>query len=94
MNSGIVILKDGTPCFIHDEDLPPVKRFDFSRVTLMVRLIWDDAQTGAEKDMTLEYPLSEDFANLLEKHKIIGIGQVRDDQVHGLRTIALTISNS
>ena len=48
MNSGIVILKDGTPCFIHDEDLPPVKRFDFSRVTLMVRLIWDDAQTGAE----------------------------------------------
>lgn len=76
MNTGVLILQDGTPCIVYDEEIPHVRNIEFSYEDYLVTLVWVDPTTGQEGRFQLEYPLSESMLAAFKKYEIIGIGRL------------------
>jgi hypothetical protein len=95
MNTGVLILRDGTPCIVYDGDIPHVRNIEFDYSDYLVTLVWVDPKTGQEGRMKLEYPLSENMLSAFKKYEIIGIGRITaDKKMEDLHMIPVVFLNT
>lgn len=95
MNTGVLILRDGTPCIVYDGDIPHVRNVEFNYDDFLVTLVWVDPKTSQEGRLTLEYPLSEGMLAAFKKYEIIGIGRITaDKKMEDLHMIPVVFTNA
>lgn len=95
MNTGVLILRDGTPCIVYDGDIPHVRNIEFNYDDYLVTLVWVDPETNEEGRLQLEYPLSENMLAAFKKFEIIGIGRITEDkQMEDLHMIPVVFLNT
>ncbi|MFZ5893155.1 MAG: hypothetical protein ACOY0T_19000 [Myxococcota bacterium] len=80
MNTGVLVLSDGTPCIIHDGDIPSVRNIEVGSDDYRVTLVWVDGQAGADQRMKLPTPLSDEMVARFRKFEIIGIGRITPER--------------
>jgi hypothetical protein len=80
VNTGILILRDGTPCIIYDGDVPHVRNVEFDYDGYLITLVWVSPETGEEGRLELEYPLSDNMLAGISKYEIIGIGRITPEK--------------
>ena len=91
MNSGIVILRDGTPCLVYDADLPHVRYAEYCPKDHLISLVWLDPETQEKAYKQLEYPVPDDLYRLLDDRRFMAVGQVRGKELFDLHMIPIQI---
>jgi hypothetical protein len=86
MNSGILILKDGSPCFVYDVG-PHINRIEFSLEDSTLTLVFVDETTGAVSRQKLEFPVEERISDILKRYKLMSVGRIRDGKAHDLHMV-------
>jgi hypothetical protein len=79
MNAGILILEDGRPCFVCDQELPhPVAYLQYCREGSELSIVY---ATPNVEPRICGYPLDERFADLFQSMRRISIVVLRGGKV-------------
>jgi hypothetical protein len=93
MNAGIVMLRDGTPCIVYDEQLPHlINHVEFSREDYQITLIYKLPDNLPKMGKKFEFPLDHPFVKLLEKKKKIAVACVQNGDLFEIKMYSVVFS--
>jgi hypothetical protein len=86
MNASIVMLRDGTPCLVYDEQLPHlIKYVEFDPSDFQLSLIYKLPDNIPKTGRKFEFPLDHPFVQLLEKKKKMAVACVQNGDLFEIK---------
>jgi hypothetical protein len=85
MNSGILILSDGSPCFVYDEGAH-VNRIEMSLKDSILSVVFAE-NDGTFRWEKLEFPVEARIADMLKRYKLMSVGRIRDGKAEDLHMV-------
>jgi hypothetical protein len=79
MNTAVLLLADGTPCIVYDDELPHVVGIEIG-IDKRIALDCVDFRTRHVSRVALDHPLSSDMLSSFEKFEHIGIGRLTGEK--------------
>ncbi|MDD9900314.1 MAG: hypothetical protein OXT65_04985 [Alphaproteobacteria bacterium] len=92
MNAGIVVLKDGTPCIVFDDPLPPVGKVIFTAEDHLLTLVFEQPDASGNTHRKLEYPLEPDMVDFLKERGNVAVGMVVSGALKDIRMVNVVFS--
>lgn len=94
MNAGIVMLRDGTPCLVYDEQLPHlIKHVEFSREDYQLTLIYKLPDNIPKMGRKFEFPLDMPFVKLLEQKKKVAVACVQNGDLFEIKMYSVVFTD-
>lgn len=93
MNAGIVMLRDGTPCLVYDEQLPHlIKHVEFNREDYQLTLIYKLPENLGKHGRKFEFPLDHRFVQHLEKKKKVAVACVQNGDLFEIKMYSVVFA--
>ena len=93
MNAGIVMLRDGTPCIVYDEQLPHlIKHVEFSREDYQIMLVYKLPDNIPKAGRKFEFPLDHRFVQFIEKRKKIAVACVQQGDLFEIKMYSVVFA--
>ena len=90
MNAGIVILVDGSPSIIYNEQLPyEIDYVEFNEDNHLITLVYKIPGSTEKQGYTFSYPLDRPFVTLLRERGNVIVTFMKDRQVFDINICLL-----